>query len=83
MDGIDTPTAFIRLMRQRGYNVTERAMPEVGADAVQVDVKEKGLSLLFVRASLCQDINQGQRDYDTTFGRAFTESIGGGRRPLL
>ena len=55
IDGVDSPSAFIRVMRQRGYDVTERAMPEVGGDAIQVDVPEKGLSLWFVRVSLCPD----------------------------
>jgi len=64
IDGIEDPTAFIRLMRQRGYDVTERTMPEVGGNAIQVDVPEKGPSLLFVKTSLCPDANleQGKRD---------------------
>jgi hypothetical protein len=41
IDGIDNPTDFIRLMRQRGYDVIERTMPDVGADATQVDVPER------------------------------------------
>ena len=61
MDGIDDPATFARVMRQRGYEVTERTMPEVGGDAIQVDVAEKGLSLLFVKASLCEKIDQGGR----------------------
>ena len=64
LDGIDSPTTFIRVMRQRGYDVTERTMPEVGGDAMQVDVPEKGLSLLFVRASLCPDANRGDARHD-------------------
>jgi hypothetical protein len=62
--GIDSPTAFIRVMRQRGFDVTERTMPEVGGDAMQVDVPKKGLSLLFVKASLCPDTNRGQGKHD-------------------
>ena len=57
IDGINNPTDFIRLMRQRGYDVIERTMPDVGGDAMQVDVPEKGLSLLFVRAILCPGTN--------------------------
>lgn len=63
IDGIDSPTAFIRVMRQRGYEVTERPMPELGGEATQIDVPEKGLSLLFVRASLCPDAKRGQVKY--------------------
>ncbi len=58
IDGIDNPTTFAQVMRQRGYGVIERTMPEVGADAVQIDVAEKGLFLLFVKAGLCEKINQ-------------------------
>ncbi len=57
IEDIDNPATFVRVMRQRGYDVTERMMPEVGGDAVQVDVAEKGLSLLFVKAILCREIN--------------------------
>ena len=60
IEDIDNPATFVRVMRQRGYDVTERMMPEVGGDAVQVDVAEKGLSLLFVKASLCREINGRQ-----------------------
>ncbi len=67
IDGINDPATFIRVMRQRGYNVTERRMPEVGRDAVQVDVAEKGLSLLFVKARLCREINGGQGNYDAVW----------------
>jgi len=63
IDGIDDPATFMRVMRQRGYNVTERRMPEVGGDAVQVDVAERGLSLLFVKANLCREINGSQGNY--------------------
>lgn len=61
IDGINNPADFIRLMRQRGYDVTERTMPEVGGDAVRIDVPEKGLSLLFVRAIICSENEQNQR----------------------
>ena len=64
IDGINSPGAFIRIMRQRGYDVTDRIMPELGGDAVQVDVEEKGLSLLFVRARLCRGIDQGEGGHD-------------------
>lgn len=67
IDGIDSPATFIRVMRRRGYDVTERTMPEVGGDAVQVDVPEKGLSLLFVKASLCPEINRGQGNHDAVW----------------
>ena len=67
IDGINDPATFMRVMRQRGYNVTERTMPEVGGDAVQVDVAEKGLSLLFVKASLCREINGSQGNYDAVW----------------
>jgi hypothetical protein len=64
IEGIDGPTAFIRIMRQRGYEVTERTMSEAGGEAMQVDVPAKGLSLLFVRASLCPDTNRGHGNHD-------------------
>ena len=67
IEGIDDPTTFVRVMRQRGYEVTERTMPEVGGEAMQVDVPAKGLSLLFVRESLCPDTNQGQGNHDGTW----------------
>ena len=52
LEGIDGPTSFIQAMRQRGYAVTERTMPEVGGEATRVDVPEKGLSLLRCRLIL-------------------------------
>jgi len=64
IEDIDNPATFVRVMRQRGYGVTERMMSEVGGDAVQVDVAEKGLSLLFVKASLCREINGRPSSYE-------------------
>jgi hypothetical protein len=64
IDDVDSPATFIQAMRARGYDVAERTMPETGGDAVQVDVAEKGLSLLFVRAKLCPEANRGQGKHD-------------------
>lgn len=57
MDGIDGPKTFVRVMRERGYEVTVRDMAEFDGEAMLVDVPEKGLSLLFVKTSLCSNTN--------------------------
>jgi hypothetical protein len=53
--GIETPGDFAELMRAQGYEVIERAIPDSQGQAVQVDVPEKGLALIFVTASVCDD----------------------------
>lgn len=53
--GIDTPGGFAELMRAQGYEVIERVIPDSEGQAVQVDVPEKGLALIFVTASVCDD----------------------------
>jgi hypothetical protein len=64
IDDVDSPATFIQAMRARGYDVAEQTMPETGGNAVQVEVAEQGLSLLFVRAKLCPEVNRGQGEHD-------------------
>jgi len=73
IDGIDNPTTFSRVMRERGYGVMERAMPEVGRDTAQVHVAEKGLFLSFVKASLCETVSQGKGHYGPVLAMASDE----------
>ncbi len=54
LDGIDTPASFERLMRDRGFQVQIREMPETEGSAFEVLVPEKGLALLFVKQPLCK-----------------------------
>jgi hypothetical protein len=54
LDGIDTPASFERLMRDRGFQVQIREMPETEGSAFEVIVPEKGLALLFVKRPLCK-----------------------------
>ena len=54
LDGIDTPASFERLMRDRGFQVQIREMPETEGRAFEVLVPEKGLALLFVKRPLCK-----------------------------
>lgn len=55
VNGTDTPSDFAKLMRAQGYGVIERVILESNGQAVQVDVAEKNLALIFVTASICDD----------------------------
>ena len=51
---IRDPYSFIKFMRQNGHAVASTEMTEVKGKAVEVKVPEKGLSLIFVTAEICQ-----------------------------
>ena len=50
---VSDPYSFIRLMRQRGHQVSSNEISEAKGKAVEVKVPEKGLALIFVAPELC------------------------------
>lgn len=55
MSGVETPEDFIELMRSKGYEVEVNEPSNLEGNAVQVEVPEKSLSLMFVTRELCKD----------------------------
>ena len=53
---IKDPYSFITFMRQKGHTVTSSEMTEVKGTAIEVNVPEKDLFLVFVTAKLCQKL---------------------------
>jgi hypothetical protein len=51
--GIADPDAFVRFVRAKGLAVTSRPFPVPAGSAMEVQVPEKSLSLVFVTAELC------------------------------
>ena len=51
---INDPYSFIRLMRQKGHEVSSNEISETNGKAVEVKVPEKGLFLIFVAPEMCQ-----------------------------
>ena len=48
------PYAFIKLMRDKGHQVTVNDLPAPNGKAVEVTVPERELSLIFVAPEVCQ-----------------------------
>ena len=55
MSGVETPEDFIELMRSKGYEVIVNEPSNLDGNAVQIEVPEKNLSLMFVTRDLCKD----------------------------
>ena len=55
---IEDPVSFSRLMRTRGYAVIERPLELLSADAIQIDVAELSLNLIFVTEPLCKGYSE-------------------------
>ena len=51
---IRDPSAFIKLMRDKGYQVTVNEVSTLKGKAVEVKVPERELSLIFVTPEVCQ-----------------------------
>ena len=51
---VTSPDTFVNLMEDRGYDVAVNEMSELNGNAVQVNVPEKGLSVIFVKTLLCK-----------------------------
>jgi hypothetical protein len=56
MPNVQDPSAFTTAMRNRGYSVSTVANPALNGQAVQIDVAELSLNLIFVKEALCDDI---------------------------
>lgn len=50
------PSAFIKLMRDKGYQVTVSEISTPTGKAVEVKVPERELSLVFVPPEVCQQV---------------------------
>ena len=51
---VTSPDTFVNLMEDREYDVAVTEMPKLNGNAVQVNVPEKGLSVIFVKTLLCK-----------------------------
>ena len=51
--GIADPDAFVKFVRAKGLAVTSKPFPVPAGSAMEVQVPEKSLSLVFVTAELC------------------------------
>ena len=58
MSGVETPEDFIELMQSKGYKVKVIEPSNLEGNAVQVEVSEKNLSLMFVTRELCKDFSK-------------------------
>jgi hypothetical protein len=54
LGAVGDPYSFIKLMRQRGHQVSSNEVPQGRGKAVEVKVPEKELSLIFVAPELCE-----------------------------
>jgi hypothetical protein len=52
---VSSPDTFVNLMEDRGYDVAVNEMSELNGNAVQVNVPEKDLSVIFVKKLLCKE----------------------------
>jgi hypothetical protein len=52
---IKDPQAFSEFMQAKGHKVFSSAMPDAQGKVLLVNVPEKGLSLIFVKGSLCKE----------------------------
>ena len=51
---VTSPDTFVNLIEDRGYDVAVNEIPELKGNAVQVNVPEKDLSVIFVKKLLCK-----------------------------
>jgi len=58
MSGVETPEDFIELIRSKGYEVIVNEPSSLEGNAVQVEVPEKSLSLMFVTRKLCKSFSK-------------------------
>lgn len=56
MPTVEDPSAFTTAMRNSGYSVSSVENPELNGQAVQIDVAELSLNLIFVKEALCNDV---------------------------
>lgn len=50
---VRNPTAFVKLMRNKEYQVTENEISTLNGKVVEVKVPERELSLMFVTSEVC------------------------------
>ena len=55
---IEDPLSFTRLMRTRGHAVIEQPLKLPSGGAIQIDVAELSLNLIFVTAPLCSNFSE-------------------------
>ena len=54
LENIDTPDKFVSTMKQRGFTVTVKPLPDTNGQAIQIGIAGENLNLLFVDTALCQ-----------------------------
>ena len=52
---IEDPQSFIMVMKGKGHRVIFNELKELHGKAFQVSIPEKGLSLMFVKGSICKE----------------------------
>ena len=55
MGNIQDPQSFIMFMEGKGHKVISNELKELQGKALQVSIPEKGLSLMFVKGSMCKE----------------------------
>ena len=55
IEGINDPQSFSKLMKEKGYEVITNELKELQGKAVEVNVPDKELSLMFVVESICKE----------------------------
>ena len=55
IEGIEDPQSFSKLMKEKGYEVISNELKELQGKAVEVNVPNEGLSLIFVVESVCKE----------------------------
>jgi hypothetical protein len=51
---ITSPDIFVNLIENRGYDAVVNEMPELNGNAVQVNLPEKDLAVIFVKKLICK-----------------------------
>ena len=54
LEKIKNPDEFLKLMKEQGHEVKVNKMQETGGNAIEVNIPDKGLYLIFVREVLCK-----------------------------
>ena len=52
---IQDPQSFIKFMAEKGHEVAANELTELHGKALQVNIPEKGLSLIFAKGSICKE----------------------------
>ena len=55
IDDIEDPKSFTLFMEGKGHKVISNELKETQGKAFQVDIPEKGLSLIFVKSTMCKE----------------------------